>query len=637
MKKIYTLIFVLFVIIFSACQADEDKIAQQTGYLRLNIGQSHSMETKAKETYNPKMFSVKILDEKGQQYGSIIEDVSESVAKEIPLKVGSYTVQVYSANYDEEAGFGKAYYSGSTKVTIEGGKTTQASVTCTLANVMVTVRFSDDFKKKFEGRDFTVQVGSQTQDAFTPLNFTLAKEGEKAYIPVGAFQATISIPKSEGQSGNYTLTNKFDNVKAKQHYAITYKLQEEGTGDFNVKYDPSTNSYDYDFYLTTNPTNQATLTANAWSHIAYLKAENVTASSGTDISILKFQYKLKTANDKAWADITTEKKGETENETYEAKITGLTANTTYQYRLVNKDGSFETTASEFTTETEAVLPNSNFDLWWRKEDNNRSPWYAIASGEATSFDSNKMLFSFWDSGNGGTVTMSKNPTSPEETEVHTSGGKAAKLVSQFVGVDLGPLGKPGKFAAGNIYTGHFCSANTKTYQAKIYFGQPFTSRPTQLKGWFKYNRGTNIDYPEDGNEYKTLLQQAGGDLCSIYIALVDNEGFDFEGHRYAYEINGDLSGDDPDNFKYKSAIDFSENNKNIIAYGTISEEEAKGTGAWQEFTIDLKYRDLTRQPKYIIVVASASKYGDYFTGSSKSVMYLDDFELVYDGEPAMWE
>lgn len=107
------------------------------------------------------------------------------------------------------------------------------------------------------------------------------------------------------------------------------------------------------------------------------------------------------------------------------------------------------------------------------------------------------------------------------------------------------------------------------------------------------------------------MQSAGGDLCSVYIALVDNEGFTYDGKNFAYEINGDLSGDDPDNFKYKNAIDFSENNKDIIAYGTLSDEEAKGTGEWQEFTIDLKYRDITRIPKYIIVVASASKYGDY--------------------------
>ena len=176
-----------------------------------------------------------------------------------------------------------------------------------------------------------------------------------------------------------------------------------------------------------------------------------------------------------------------------------------------------------------------------------------------------------------------------------------------------------------------------TYQAKINFGQPFVSRPTQLKGWFKYKRGTTIDYPEGSGEYKTLLQQAGGDLCGVYVVLVDNEGFDYEGRKFAYEVNGDLSTDDPARFKYKNAIDFSANNPNVIAYGSITDEESKGTGEWQEFIIDLKYRDLVRKPKYIIVVASASKYGDYFTGSESSLMYVDDFELIYDGEPSLHE
>ncbi|MDE5712626.1 MAG: PCMD domain-containing protein, partial [Muribaculaceae bacterium] len=31
-----------------------------------------------------------------------------------------------------------------------------------------------------------------------------------------------------------------------------------------------------------------------------------------------------------------------------------------------------------------------------------------------------------------------------------------------------------------------------------------------------------------------------------------------------------------------------------------------------------------------VIVCSASKFGDYFCGSSSSVMYVDDFELVYE-------
>lgn len=173
-------------------------------------------------------------------------------------------------------------------------------------------------------------------------------------------------------------------------------------------------------------------------------------------------------------------------------------------------------------------------------------------------------------------------------------------------------------------------------QAQIRFGRLFTDRPTQLKGWFKYTRGTTVDYfgDECPSSYKEELND--GDLCAIYIALTDNNGL--TGTSYgdtAFEINGDASGDDPDNFIYKRTIDYSENNPHIIAYGSITEEEAKGKGEWQEFTIDLKYRSLTRKPKYIIVVASASKYGDFFTGSTGSLMYIDDFELSYDGEPAV--
>ena len=178
------------------------------------------------------------------------------------------------------------------------------------------------------------------------------------------------------------------------------------------------------------------------------------------------------------------------------------------------------------------------------------------------------------------------------------------------------------------------------YGARIRFGREFSSRPVQLKGWYKYTRGTQID---NGNyqNLKDELNASGGDKCAIYIALTDNDGLiDSDGVKTAYEIDNHSSADQPDKFIYKYTIDFSDNNKGIIAYGSITDEESKGSFdesgnvVWKQFTIDLKYRDLTRKPKYIIVVASASKYGDFFTGSGKSVMLIDDFELVY-GTPVI--
>ena len=78
---------------------------------------------------------------------------------------------------------------------------------------------------------------------------------------------------------------------------------------------------------------------------------------------------------------------------------------------------------------------------------------------------------------------------------------------------------------------------------------------------------------------------------------------------------------------------------NIIAYGELPIEECVSTnGEWKEFNIKLNYKTLERpSDMYIILVASSSKYGDYFTGGDGSVMYIDDFELVYDGEPSLQE
>lgn len=53
-------------------------------------------------------------------------------------------------------------------------------------------------------------------------------------------------------------------------------------------------------------------------------------------------------------------------------------------------------------------------------------------------------------------------------------------------------------------------------------------------------------------------------------------------------------------------------------------------GQWKKFTIPLEYKTIEKpDDMYIIIVASSSKYGDYFTGSTGSIMYLDDLELVY--------
>ncbi len=627
MKKLYTLLTVC--LLLAACQ-NEDLKQNAVGYLALQVGTDKTTLTKAEDTYNPKQIAVKIVNSAGKTVAETDDYTTWTQAIELP--VGTYTIEASSAGFDgKTAGWDKPYYAGKATVDIKMNTTTAKTVTCTLANVLVTVEFSDSIKAAFQTAVVSVEDKSNSANKVT-FEMRQASETGKAYFPVTDLIATLTVNNFDGKI--YSKKDTITGIKARENVILRYRLasNDSGSSNISVTLDDATKTYTYTIGVPVTATNTLTASANAWSTFAYLTGEVPSFADVFDASKLEFQYKKTDATE--WTKVTTDITVEEKDKKFSTKLTGLTAATAYQYRLYYNNGSEEGITSnivDFTTETSVKLYNGNFDYWWRQEEKDQSPWYAINSNDATSFDNtNNYLFSFWDSGNGGTATLSKNPTSPESTEIHTPGGKSAKLSSQYVGVAALGLGK---FAAGNIFAGHFCSANTSTYQAKINFGQPFTSRPTQLKGWFKYNRGTNINY-STGN-YKTLLEQTGGDLCSVYIALTDNAGFTYDGKKFAYQINGDLSSDNPEEFQYKSTIDFSENNSHIIAYGTITDEEAKGTGAWQEFTIDLKYRDITRTPKFIIVVASASKYGDYFTGSTSSVMYVDDLELIYGDTPVM--
>lgn len=188
------------------------------------------------------------------------------------------------------------------------------------------------------------------------------------------------------------------------------------------------------------------------------------------------------------------------------------------------------------------------------------------------------------------------------------GGQSAELKSQYASA----FGI-GKFAAASLYAGKFNSL-VGTNGAKIDFGQPFTSRPTQLHGFFQYTAGV-IDYKGDSTPADLgIVKDKTLDQCAVYIALTTK----------AYQVNNtDLS----------TFIDFN-NDPGIVAYGELPASDCVSTnGAWKEFAIDLKYHSLTTKPTHIIVVCSSSKYGDYFTGSTNSVMYVDDLELIYGDSP----
>ena len=224
---------------------------------------------------------------------------------------------------------------------------------------------------------------------------------------------------------------------------------------------------------------------------------------------------------------------------------------------------------------------------------------------------------YWDTGNRGATTVgSSNSTYKDE-----DGRRYANLLSKYIMI---------KFAAGNIFTGEY--VETDETNGVVSFGRPFTAFPTKMRFDYKYKCGTinrvGADWSEAYSDYikKEVLDGLKGqpDTACIYIALGD-----WEPVTYVSERTG-KSTVCPYLIRTRpSALHlFNVNDPHIIAYAQLSKGETVDT--WTTETLTLNYRVTDRQPKYIIVVASSSKYGDYFAGGEGSLLKLDNVELLYE-------
>lgn len=331
-----------------------------------------------------------------------------------------------------------------------------------------------------------------------------------------------------------------------------------------------------DFLLTLNVTPAVEVSVekvNAWACSAYVHSVFYTESQPEGMAL---QYRRK--GDASWTQFSGD--FDVEGTAFTARITGLEPAVTYEVMPYTALEQNETSIFEFTTEEAAQLPNFSFDNWYKDGKN----WYANADmGDNY----------FWDSGNKGANTLSEvNPTSPEETFVVS--GKAVRMESKYVIL---------AFAGGNIYSGSFGSVSG--LGASINFGRPYTSRPSALHGWYSYA-------PKAIDKVKAPYEDLKGtmDVGKIYVALTDwSSPFNVNTNTGTFFIPDE----DPA----------------VIAYGELEIPE-NSNGEYKEFTINLEYRDLERRPTHVLVVATASKYADYFTGGVGSVMYIDEFEFLFE-------
>lgn len=278
---------------------------------------------------------------------------------------------------------------------------------------------------------------------------------------------------------------------------------------------------------------------------------------------------------------------------YSATIKGLNPATQYQCRVSFGEEAVET--KEFATSALQQMPNSSLDEWNIDASNSKlyCPWAAGGT-------------SFWDTGNRGATTVGSSNSVPTD-DTSTGSGKAAYLESKYIVI---------KFAAGNIFTGTYLK--TEGTNGVLGFGRPFTAYPSKLTFDYKY-KSEPISKCGDKN-YEYLIGRP--DSCNVYIALWhigEGEHEEFQGEKYPIVIrtvpgvNQNL---------------FDPNDPRVIAYGQFT--QGNTVENWTTETININYKNTMVEPTHILVVASSSKYGDFFTGGVGSTMVLDNMKLIYE-------
>lgn len=325
--------------------------------------------------------------------------------------------------------------------------------------------------------------------------------------------------------------------------------------------------------------------ADGWVNVAWMYGAGV---AGTECG---FEYREAGAEN--WIAVPKEYVTVNGGQFY-ARVPHLKANTTYECRAFS-DGQ-RAKEVQFSTVDMGSFPNMGFEDWHKSEKSVICPWAKDGSV-------------FWDTGNHGSAIVGEKNVTTNVTDIRpgSTGKYAACLSSQNI------LGV--KFAAGNLFVGEY--KKTQGTNGILGFGREFVSYPTALKGWFKYKTAPITEVSKGYEKLKNLP-----DTCIVWVALGDWELTQNAetGQKTAVEIRTDNN----NNGKY-----FDKNDPHVIAYGEMTCGE--DVNEYKSFEVKLDYRATNRVPTSLLIVCSASKYGDYFTGG-ESVMWIDDFSLVYDYE-----
>lgn len=616
MKKILT--FIILGLGFAAASCTKADVSESKGEGMLSVDMSIASQTRAAVGEDELLNTAVVNIYKADFSGLVRSYTYSDIPSPMYLAADEYRVDVLAgeavAATPEGASWDSKSYKGSQAFEIVAGQVTTVQVVANVNNAVTKASFDPTVAENFnEGYTLTMTL---SDEAASTLVYDASKSGaEGYYIVAGLFEPSLTWTftgtlAKDGSS--FTKTGVIENVECGKLYNMNLKYTiKDGDLVFSLSVDRSTEIVDDTIIFEPVSTGLAPSSVyEIWATRATIHAD-VDASEGEGKTI-KFAYSTDEGSTWTYVDAVNDSEG-----TYKAELTGLAPQTKYTYALCIDDVQIGEPMT-FTTEAAPNFPNASFEYVSKVTGNNYYKFYDPNCGVEEGM---KM---FWGSGNGegpdgvdGSANMNIVITDVDTSTKIDGNQSVVAQTSSMVGM----------LAAGNLFAGQFVGL-VGTSGGIVNFGRPWTSRPTAMRIWCKYETGlinilNNNNLGVTKNDY---------DRAQVKVAIGT---WDYKRYGGSKESPVQINTTDESTFVDYYTDPSTIANGDVIIYKegySINKGEliTADTTGWIEYVIPLEYHNLNAYPTHIVVSCAASQFGDYFTGYDKTKLWIDAVELIYE-------
>ena len=604
-------------LVLGAVSCTKQEVSQEQGVGMLSMDMSVAAQTRAlseDELYNTAKVNIYKAD-----YSGLVRSYAYSeIPSPLYLAADKYRVDVIAgeavAQTPAIASWDSKSYKGSKAFEIVANQVTTVQIVANINNAVTKVAFDPTVAENFNaGYTLTMTL---SDEAASSLVYDASKSGaEGYYIVAGLFEPSLTwtFTGTLAKDGStFTKTGVIENVQPGKLYSMNLKYTiKDGDLVFTLSVDRTTQIVDDTIIFEPVSTGlSASSIYEIWATRATVHADVDAAES--EGKTVQFAYSTDGGSTWSYADGVNDSEG-----TWKAELKGLTPATTYTYALMI-GGEQIGEPMTFKTEAAPNLPNASFEYVSKVSGQDYYKFYDPNCGVAEG------SYMFWGSGNGegtegvnGSANMGIVITTIDTSDKIDGNQSVVAQTSSMVGM----------LAAGNLFTGQFAGL-VGTSGGKVNFGRPWTSRPSAMRIWCKYETGLiNIL-----NNENLGVSKSDYDRAQVKVAIGTWDYKKYGGTKDSpVHINTTDASTFVDYYTDPSTIA----NGDVIIYNdgyTINngEKVAATTTGWIEYVIPLEYRNLNAYPTHIVVSCAASQYGDYFTGYDKTKLWVDAVELIYE-------